>query len=155
MLLSPELSCLISLDFRLPQKECWGMLVVFFPSWNKTMPLSQKRVMKPCSIQHHNEESNLFQYCEMFLKAVHFALRGCYLGTLTQTLQTTSLGPVALLLGLLYLCLRYQHKLFRICLKYAKPHPTKGNELCTDEPANETSVTDHPKCAHVCLAMIP
>lgn len=40
-------------------------------------------------------------------------------------------------------------------LKNAEPHPTEANELCTDEPANETSVADGPKCAHVSLVMIP
>lgn len=51
---------------------------------------------------------------------------------LNTDLQTTSLGPVTLHLGLLFARLRHQHKLFRICLiKNAKPRPREGNELYT------------------------
>lgn len=136
--------------FRLPQKQCGGMLAGFFSNLNKTMPLSQKRVMQPKSIMMRNQ---ILFSCELFLKVIHFALRGCCPGTRTQALQTTSLGSVAHLLGLLFICLRHQQKLFRFCLKNYQA--TSNGGLCTDEPANETSVTDHPKHAHVCLVMIP
>lgn len=85
------------------------------------------------------------------LKVIHFALRRYMLPKhLTQTLWTTSLGSVALLLVLLFLCLRHQHNLFRSCPNKCQAISSRGQWIVH----KRTSKWDiHHWWAQVCLPL--